>query len=125
MLPTIGTISTNRTLTPYSLLRQKIHQLLDYAATHSNPQLIYHASKMHLWAHSDASYLSESKSRSRAGGFIFLSDKPKLPIRADDPAPPLNAPIDVLSKIIDAVMSSSQESETGAGCLNAKNIVPI
>ena len=125
MLPTIETISTNRTLSAYSALQQKIKQLLDYAATHPNAKLIYHASKMHLWAHSYASYLSESKSRSRAAGFAYLSDAPKLPIRPNDPPPPLNAPVDVLCKIIDAVMSLAQEAKTGAGFINARNLVPI
>ena len=80
---------------------------------------------MHLWAHTDASYLSEPKARSRAGGYYFLSDKPKLPIRANDPPPPLNRAISVKSKIIDAVMSSAQEAETGAGFYNAKEIIPL
>ena len=80
---------------------------------------------MHLWSHTDASYLSERKARSRAGGFHFLSDKPKLPIHHSDPSPPLNGAIYNLCKIIDTVMSSAQEAETGAGFLNAKDMVPI
>jgi hypothetical protein len=80
---------------------------------------------MHLWLHTDASYLNESKARSRNGGYFYLSSKPKLPIHPDDPPPPLNAPILVNSKIIDAVMSSVQESETGSGFINAKDAVPM
>ena len=80
---------------------------------------------MHLWLHTDASYLNESKARSRNGGYFYLSKKPKIPINPNDPAPPLNAPILVNSKIIDAVMSSVQESETGSGFINAKDAVPI
>ena len=78
---------------------------------------------MHLWLHSDASYLNESKARSCNGGFFYLSDKPKLPIQPEDPAPPLNAPILVDSKVINAVMSSVQE--TGSGFINAKDAVPM
>ena len=80
---------------------------------------------MHLWAHTDASYLSESKARSRCGGFYYLSSRPSLPIAPNDNPPPLNGPIMANSKIIDAVMSSAQEAETGAGFFNAKEILPL
>ena len=42
--------------------------ILDYVATQEEAVLTYHASDMKLAAHSDASYLSEPKARSRAGG---------------------------------------------------------
>ena len=47
---------------------QKVKQLLDYAATHLYAIITYHASDMVLAGHSDTSYLSETISRSRAGG---------------------------------------------------------
>jgi hypothetical protein len=34
-------------------------------------------------------------------------------------------PVHVLCKIIDAVMSSAQEAETGAGFVNAKEAIPM
>ena len=37
-------------------------QLLNYAASHPDAVLRYHASDMNLWIHSDATYLSESES---------------------------------------------------------------
>ena len=39
-------------------------QLLDYAATNPNAAIQYHMSNMILYAHSNASYLSEPKVRS-------------------------------------------------------------
>ena len=48
-----------------------VKKILDYAATRPNTIITYHASDMVLSAHSDASYLSESKARSRAGGHFF------------------------------------------------------
>jgi hypothetical protein len=45
---------------------------LDYAATHQDAIITYHASDMVLVVHSDASYLSEPKARSRAGRHFFL-----------------------------------------------------
>ena len=48
-----------------------VNKLLNYIATHQDASLTYHASKMHLIIHSDASYLSVSNSRSRAGGYFY------------------------------------------------------
>jgi len=56
---------------------------------------------------------------------MFFSDKPTLPITLDQHAPPTNAPVLVTSKVINAVMSLAQESETGAGFNNACNAIPI
>ena len=57
-----------------------IDQFLDYAATHPNAEIQYDASAMHLWIHSDASYLNETKARSQNSGFFYLLDEPKLSI---------------------------------------------
>ena len=57
----------------------KIKQLLDYAATHPDAIVTYHASNMVLAAHSDASYLSEKQARSRAGGHFFMSNNAEIP----------------------------------------------
>ena len=82
---------------------------------------------MHLWIHTDATYLSEPKVRSRASsGFHYFSDKPKLPISPKDPPPMPNHPVHVPCKVIDTVMSSTQEAETGGGYIkNAKAALPI
>jgi hypothetical protein len=125
MQTAISSIASSVSTSTWDDLSFRINHFLNYAATHPNAKLRYTASQMHLWLHSDASYLNESKARSRNGGFFFLSDKPKLPIKPTDPAPPLNAPILVNSKVIDAVMSSVQESETGSGFINAKDAVPM
>ena len=121
----VSSLSTDTNNVERSELFRRKNQFLNYAATHPNAILKYKASGMHLWAHTDASYLSESKARSRAGGVYFLSDKPSLPILPTDPPPPLNGAIAVKSKIIDAVMSSAQEAETGAGFYNAKELLPL
>ena len=46
---------------------------LNYMSTNLNATLQYHASGMVLHYHSNASYLSEPKARSRAGDFFYLS----------------------------------------------------
>jgi hypothetical protein len=55
-------------------MRTAVDQLLDYIATYPVDGTTYHTSNMVLAAHSDASFLSESKSRSRVGASIFLSE---------------------------------------------------
>ena len=80
---------------------------------------------MHSWIHSDASYLDEYKARSCNGGFFYLSDKPKLLIKPNYPPPKLNEPVPVNIKIVDTVISSVQEYETGSGFINGKDTVPL
>ena len=75
---------------------QKVKQFLEYAATHPDAILTYHASDMVLLDHSDASHLYETKSRSRAGGNLFISNNSVLPLNTGSV---LN-----ISKIIKAVM---------------------
>ena len=96
---------------------RKIKQLLDYIASQEEAILTYQASDMVLAAHSDASYLSEPKARSRAGGHHFLSK--------DVMFPPNNGAVLNISAIIKAVMSSAAEAELVALFFNAKAAVPI
>jgi hypothetical protein len=58
--------------TPTENTLRRVYQFLDYAATHPEAVVTYKASNMVLAIHSDASYLSEPKSRSRAGGRAFF-----------------------------------------------------
>jgi hypothetical protein len=100
-----------------------ITQLLNYAATHPDATLRYHASGMVLHVHSDASYLSEKKARSRAGGYFFLSDPLANPLQApppDSPPPPSNGAVHVHSSILVPVLSSATEAELAALFHNGK-----
>ena len=54
--------------TPTENTMKKCKQFLDYAASQKNAILTYTKGDMVLAIHSDASYLFESKERSRAGG---------------------------------------------------------
>ena len=84
----------------------------------------YHASDMQLHVHSDASYLSESQARSRAGGTFFLSSNSKDPKSSPDPnsiPPPHNGAIHTHCSIIKSVLSSATEAELGALFYNAKD----
>ena len=49
-------------------------KLLNYCATYPNPTIRFQGSQMALKVHSDASYLSSPKSRSRVWGNLFLGN---------------------------------------------------
>ena len=91
--------------------------LLDYLATYPNDGITYKASKMIVAAHSDASFLSESNSRSRGAAHIFLSN--------DDPIPSANGPILSTSTVMRSVYASAGEAETAALYNCARDMVPL
>ena len=94
---------------------RKIKQLLDYAATHTDAAVTYWSSNMVLAAHSDASYLLETKSRSRAGGHFFMS--------SDIVVPKNNDAVHTITQIIKTVMSSAAEVELGALYINCREAI--
>ena len=100
----------------------QITWLLNYAATYPDAAILYHACDMCLHVHSDASYLSAPKARSRASGFFFLSDNPS---KVDPSNATLNGAIHVNSKIIKNVMGSAAEAEIGASYMNGQDCVAI
>ena len=82
------------------------NRLFQYASRWLNAKMRIHASDMQLQTHSDASYLSETKARSRAGGFFFLGDC--------EPGTTSNAPVAYLSTIITTVVDSAAAAEYAA-----------
>ena len=112
-LSTIGAQQANATANT----QRAVEQLLDYVATYPNDGTTYRASGMILAAHSDASYLSEPNSRSRAGAHIFVSE--------NDPIPRPNGPVLTISSIIKFVMASAAEAELSALYLTAREMVPL
>ena len=81
-------------------------QFLDYVATQEEAILTFNASDMKLAVHSNASYLSEPKERSRAGGNFFLSN--------DALITPNNGAIINAAHIIKHFMSSTTEAKLAA-----------
>ena len=92
-------------------------QLLDYLATKEEAAITYNASEMVLAAHSDASYLSEPKARSRVGGHFFLS--------SDSAVPPNNGAVLNIAHFIKNVMSSATEAKLAAPYIMAREAVYI
>ena len=86
-----------------------VHTLLDYLATHKDATVRYVASDMILNIHSDASYLSEPRARSRLGGTYFMGSLPK-----NGHAIQINGPIQVHASVCKFVVTSAAEAELGA-----------
>ena len=99
--------------------------LLNYAATHPDATIHYHARDMILHVVINVSYLCEERACSRAGGHFFLANR--LVENGDKPPtlPTNNGAIHTLCQIIKTVMSSAEEAEIGATFLNAKDALPI
>ena len=72
---------------------------------------------MVLCGHSDATYLNETKNRSRAGACIFLPE--------DDAVPRLKGPVLTVTQIIKFVMFSAAEAELTGLFITAKSMAPM
>jgi hypothetical protein len=133
MLVALGTLSSQQSKGTQATA-QATTQLLNYCATHPDATLQYTASAMQLHVHSDASYLSERKARSRAGGIFFLSTQTPatkneygvtVAPKPDSTPPPFNGAIHVHCSIMKVVLSSATEAEMGALFYNAKDAVTL
>jgi hypothetical protein len=83
---------------------KKVIKLINYCNTHPETKIRYHASDMILHIHSDASYLSENESKSRAGGFFYMGSNTKTGKKLT------NGEILIISKVLKHVMSSAAEA---------------
>jgi hypothetical protein len=92
-----------------------VSHLLDYCSTHPESTIRYFASDMQLEIHSDASYLSETKAKSRIGGYFYVSNKTSSPKK-----PLSNGPLFCHTTVLKHVVSSVAEAELGALFVNAK-----
>lgn len=117
MLMALSTLGSEQT-TGTEKTERALLQFLNYCATHPDATIRYKASDMVLLIDSDASYLSESEARSRAGGYFYLGSDLHKPQR-------LNGAIHILATIIKNVMSSAAEAEVGAAFTNAKEAIPM
>jgi hypothetical protein len=92
-----------------------VSHLFDYCSTLPEVNIRYFASDMQLKIHSDASYLSEPKAKSRIGGYFYLGNK------SDSRMKPLyNGPLLCHTTFLKHVVSSVAEAEFGALFVNAK-----
>ena len=94
-----------------------IEKILDYVATYPNGGILFKKSDIILAAHDDAGFLNKSRSRSRAGAHIVLSE--------NEPKPKLNGPILTIARIIKTVMASAEETEMAALFITSKKMIPL
>jgi hypothetical protein len=92
-----------------------ISHLLDNCSTDPESSIRYYASDMQLKIHSDASYLSEPKDKSRLGGYFYIGKKTKSSTK-----PLTNGPLLCRTTALKHVVSSVAEAEFGAVFVNAK-----
>jgi hypothetical protein len=114
LLATLSVIRTQQAAATENTAKA-VNQLLDYVATYPSDGITYRVSNMVLAAHSDASYLTEPKARSRAGAHIFLTK--------DDPIPRQNGPVLTISQVIKYVMASAAEAELAALYTTAREMI--
>ena len=124
MLVALGTIATHQSK-PTESLWNDITWFLNYAASHPDAKICFSARDMILHIVRDGSYLSETKSRSRVGGILYLSSKLPKHNQAPDCNHPFNAPFHVVAKILNMITSSSMETEVAATFYNAKEALPF
>ena len=115
MLVALSAIASEQA-TPTEATMEKTKYFLDYVATHPDAILTYHKSNMILALHSDASYLTEPKARSKAGGHFFLS--------SDEVNPPNNGAVLNIAQIIRNVMTSAADAEIAALFINTRQSIP-
>ena len=99
---------------PTTDLYDCVQHFLQYAATYPNAILQFSASDMRYIISSDASYLSETRARSRSAGDHYLSSNGD-PLKA-----PINGPVEAISTIIQPVVSAAYEAEIGGVFINAE-----
>jgi hypothetical protein len=85
---------------------ERCTQLLDYLANHSETKVRFYASDMIMNIHSDASYLSAGKARSRTCGHFFMGWLPR-----DDAPIRINGAFHVSTNVICFVVASAAEAE--------------
>ena len=113
MLTALSALASKQAI-PTEKTFMKVKRFLHYA---TNPDTIitYQASNMVLGVHSNASYLSEFKAWSRAGGHFFM--------RTNTTFLPNNAAVHNTIQILKHIMSSAMEAELGMLFINS-NLQP-
>eukprot|EP00957_Ditylum_brightwellii_P152873 11636099-Ditylum_brightwellii.AAC.1 len=119
MLVAINSIAAQQAA-PTENTAAAIVYLLNYSVTHPDVVIHYSASGMVLHIYSDASFMSESRAHSQAGGHYFCSNPTKDPANATEDEVPLNGPVHSVCKIMRNVMASTAEEEVSALFTNAR-----
>jgi len=104
MLTAVNKISMEQAKPTRATLKA-VDRLLSYAARYPSATVVFRPSNMQLCGQSDASYISETEARSRAGGILHFG------LNRDGS---VNGAIDYMSCVIHTVCSSVAEAEYAA-----------
>jgi hypothetical protein len=125
MLVAIGSIAATQAKATQATFNAIVH-FLNYAASHPDAVICYHASNMILHNHSDGSYLSKKPlAHSRVGGHFFLSQNPTNPTKPTNTPPRNNGPIHTTCNILRHVMASAAKAKVGALFVNGQDAIPL
>ena len=97
-------------------------RVLSWIYHHPNSTITFYPSNMQLHCHSDASYLSEPKSRSRAAGYITCGE-PQF--QSPDQPFHVNGAAAIISRIIPTVVRSAHEAEYAGLFINATELTEM
>jgi hypothetical protein len=115
VLMALSAIAVEQTKATAKTMGQCI-QLLDYLASNSEEKVRYYASDMIMNIHLDASYLSETRARSRACGHFFMGWMPKTGELIT-----INGAFYVNATILKFMVASAAEAELGALFYNCQD----
>ena len=116
LLLALGAIAMD-THSPAKFTSNEVDRLLYHVATYAYDGMMFHEIKMKLADHSDAHYLSENKSKSRASAHMGLSE--------NIPIPSFNGVVITIAQIIKSVMSSAAEAELISLFITARKCVKL
>ena len=97
---------------------KSVTQLINYTATHSDDITRYHTSVMFLHIHSDSSFLSYPKAKSRAGRYHYCSTKSADLNKAPLKQPSLNRPDHLKDTTTHNIIAITMEVELGSLFVN-------
>ena len=115
LLVVLGTLASSHTTSTINT-GQSLTKILNNCASNPDAAIHFLSINMVMHASSDASYLSDPKSKIGVAEFFYLSIKPRDPTKAPtlaDTIPPVNGAIHVFSSIMTNVMTSDIETEMG------------
>ena len=103
---------------PTQSTMKQLDRFLNYIAYNKDASITYRPSNMQLQVHSDESYCSEPKSRSRSAGFSTCGP---IDFTGPDNKYNVNGPIRSTSVIIPSVVTSATEASYASLYLNAQD----
>jgi Reverse transcriptase (RNA-dependent DNA polymerase) len=122
LLVALGTLASEQANGTEATMKRITH-LLNYCASNPSAVVRFNKSEMILHLESDASYLCGKNATSRYAGYFYMSSKPKTPGEApspDEPEPPMNGAVQVISQMLRVVVSSAAEAELAGIFHNCK-----